>query len=130
MPALEDRLASSAAEKRAIGRTTAALVEDGDTVLIDGGTTTVEVARALLGRPVQVVTNSIPIAKPDVGEQAGRRDPDRRLRLAEDRGRDGAVGRRDDAGHPGPQVDPRGGRASSPRGCITRTSSWSRPSGR
>ncbi len=62
MPALEDRLSSAAAEKRAIGRATAALVEDGDTVLLDGGTTTVEVARALLGRPVQVVTNSIPIA--------------------------------------------------------------------
>lgn len=62
MPALEDRLASAASEKRAIGRATAALVEDGDTVLIDGGTTTVEVARALLGRPVQVVTNSLPIA--------------------------------------------------------------------
>jgi DeoR family fructose operon transcriptional repressor len=62
MPALEDRQATSAAEKRAIGRTTAALIEDGETVLLDGGTTTMEVARALLGRPVQVVTNSIPIA--------------------------------------------------------------------
>ncbi len=62
MPALEDRVAAAAAEKRAIGRITAALIEDGDTVLLDGGTTTVEVARALLGRPVQVVTNSIPIA--------------------------------------------------------------------
>jgi DeoR family fructose operon transcriptional repressor len=62
MPAHEDRLSTAAAEKRAIGRTTAALIEDGETVLLDGGTTTMEVARALLGRPVQVVTNSIPIA--------------------------------------------------------------------
>ena len=62
MPAHEDRLASAAAEKRAIGRTTAGLIDDGDTVLLDGGTTTFEVARALLGRPVQVVTNSLPIA--------------------------------------------------------------------
>ena len=54
---------SAAAEKRAIGRATAALVDDGDTILLDGGTTTFEVARALLGRPVQVVTNSIPIAE-------------------------------------------------------------------
>jgi DeoR family fructose operon transcriptional repressor len=62
MPALEDRVASAPVEKRAIGRLAASLIEDGDTVLLDGGTTTVEVARALLGRPVQVVTNSIPIA--------------------------------------------------------------------
>ena len=62
MPAHEDRVSTAAAEKRAIGRATAALVDDGDTILLDGGTTTFEVARALLGRPVQVVTNSIPIA--------------------------------------------------------------------
>ena len=51
------------AEKQAIGRAAAALLEDGDTVLLDGGTTTLEVARALLGRRVQVVTNSLPIAQ-------------------------------------------------------------------
>ncbi|MHC5542719.1 DeoR/GlpR family DNA-binding transcription regulator, partial [Singulisphaera rosea] len=39
------------------------LLEDGDTVLLDGGTTTLEVARALIGRPLQVVTNSLPIAQ-------------------------------------------------------------------
>ena len=63
MPAFEDRTATAADEKRAIGLATAALIEDGDTVLLDGGTTTLEVARALLGRPVQVVTNSLPIAQ-------------------------------------------------------------------
>jgi DeoR family fructose operon transcriptional repressor len=63
MPALEDRQHAATAEKQAIGRATAALVEDGDTVLLDGGTTTYEVARALVGRPVQVVTNSLPIAQ-------------------------------------------------------------------
>ena len=63
MPALEDRQATATAEKQAIGRATAALVEDGDTVLLDGGTTTCEVARALVGRPLQVVTNSLPIAQ-------------------------------------------------------------------
>ena len=49
MPAFDDRTATAAAEKRAIGRAAAALIEDGDTVLLDGGTTTLEVARALLG---------------------------------------------------------------------------------
>ena len=51
MPAFDERTTTAAAEKRAIGRATAALLEDGDTVLLDGGTTTLEVARALLGRP-------------------------------------------------------------------------------
>jgi DeoR/GlpR family transcriptional regulator of sugar metabolism len=32
-------------------------------VLLDGGTTTLEAARALLGRQIQVVTNSLPIAQ-------------------------------------------------------------------
>src|SRR3954454_2695236 len=63
LPALEDRATAAASEKRAIGKAAAALLEDGDTVLLDGGTTTLEVARALIGRPVQVVTNSLPIAQ-------------------------------------------------------------------
>src|SRR3954463_15095953 len=62
LPALEDRVASATAEKQAIGRAAAALLDDGDAVLLDGGTTTLEVARALIGRPMQVVTNSLPIA--------------------------------------------------------------------
>ncbi len=63
MPALEDRAATAKVEKEWIGRATAALVEDGDSVLLDGGTTTLEVARALAGRSLQVVTNSLPIAQ-------------------------------------------------------------------
>ncbi|QEH36625.1 Glucitol operon repressor [Aquisphaera giovannonii] len=63
MPALEDRSSTAVAEKQAIGRATAALIEDEESVLLDGGTTTLEVARALLGRRVQVVTNSLPIAQ-------------------------------------------------------------------
>ncbi|MBX6314294.1 MAG: DeoR/GlpR transcriptional regulator [Isosphaeraceae bacterium] len=63
MPAFDERATTAAAEKRAIGRAAAALIRDGDTVLLDGGTTTLEVARALVGRPVQVVTNSLPIAQ-------------------------------------------------------------------
>jgi DeoR/GlpR family transcriptional regulator of sugar metabolism len=63
LPALEDRVKTAAAEKQAIGRAAAGLLEDGDTVLLDGGTTTLEVARALVGRPIQVVTNSLPIAQ-------------------------------------------------------------------
>ncbi|HWE36523.1 MAG TPA: DeoR/GlpR family DNA-binding transcription regulator [Isosphaeraceae bacterium] len=63
MPALDDRATAQAPQKRAIGRATADRIDDGETVLLDGGTTTLEVARALAGRPLQVVTNSLPIAQ-------------------------------------------------------------------
>jgi DeoR family transcriptional regulator, fructose operon transcriptional repressor len=63
MPAFDERTASATLEKRAIGQSAASLIDDGDTVLLDGGTTTLEVARALVGRPVQIVTNSLPIAQ-------------------------------------------------------------------
>ena len=48
--------------KRGIGETAAELVEDHDTILLDGGSTTYELARQLVGRPLQVVTNSLPVA--------------------------------------------------------------------
>jgi DeoR family fructose operon transcriptional repressor len=62
LPALEDRAGRELDEKREIAQATAARIEDGDTVLLDGGTTTLEVARLLVGRAVQIVTNSLPIA--------------------------------------------------------------------
>src|SRR5438270_12867114 len=40
LPAFEDRTSSASAEKRAIGQATAAPIDDGDTVLLDGGATT------------------------------------------------------------------------------------------
>jgi DeoR/GlpR family transcriptional regulator of sugar metabolism len=62
LPPLEERSSSQLEEKRAVARVAAARIQDGDTILLDGGTTTLEVARLLVGRPVQVVTNSLPIA--------------------------------------------------------------------
>jgi DeoR/GlpR family transcriptional regulator of sugar metabolism len=62
LPALEERSGSQVEEKRAIARAAADLVVDGDAILLDGGTTTLEVARLLVGRPIQIVTNSLPIA--------------------------------------------------------------------
>ena len=44
MPAFDERTHTAIAEKRAIGAATAALVEEGDSVLLDGGTTTLEAA--------------------------------------------------------------------------------------
>jgi len=56
------RESTAAGQKRAIGRAAAELINDDEVVLINGGTTTYEVARQLLGRPMRVVTNSLPIA--------------------------------------------------------------------
>ena len=61
-PALEERIDAQLEEKRAIARAAVSRICDGDTVLLDGGTTTLEAARLLLGRSIQVVTNSLPIA--------------------------------------------------------------------
>jgi DeoR/GlpR family transcriptional regulator of sugar metabolism len=62
LPALEERSSSQLEEKQAIARTAAARIRDGDALLLDGGTTTLEVARLLVGRSLQIVTNSLPIA--------------------------------------------------------------------
>jgi DeoR/GlpR family transcriptional regulator of sugar metabolism len=63
LPALEERSASQVTEKRAVAAAAADRIRDGDAILLDGGTTTLEVARLLVGRPLQVVTNSLPIAQ-------------------------------------------------------------------
>lgn len=57
--------------KRAIGRAAARLVRDGDTVLINGGSTTQQVARSLGSHDLAVVTCSPAVAQ-EVGERAGR----------------------------------------------------------
>jgi DeoR family fructose operon transcriptional repressor len=62
LPPLEERSTRQLEEKRLIAQATAARIADGDAVLLDGGTTTLEVARRLVDRPVQIVTNSLPIA--------------------------------------------------------------------
>ncbi len=49
-------------QKRAIAEAAGARIEDGDVVLLDGGSTTYEVARMLVGRPMHIVTNSLPVA--------------------------------------------------------------------
>lgn len=62
LPAFDDRQARQLAEKQSIAETAAARIQDGETLLIDGGTTTFELARKLVGRKLQIVTNSLPIA--------------------------------------------------------------------
>ena len=62
LPALEARANTQVAEKRRVAQAAAARVRDGEAILLDGGTTTLKVARQLLGRSLQIVTNSLPIA--------------------------------------------------------------------
>jgi len=58
----DERQPAHWAAKRAIAAAAAERIADGETVLLDGGTTTYEVARLLVGRSIQVVTNSLPVA--------------------------------------------------------------------
>src|SRR5438270_13164341 len=58
---LDERAEQAFPEKQAVGRAAAALVQGGEAILLDGGTTTLEVARNLTGKSLQVVTNSVPV---------------------------------------------------------------------
>jgi len=49
-------------KKQRIALAASQRIDDGDTILLDGGSTTYELARLLIGRPLQVVTNSLPVA--------------------------------------------------------------------
>jgi DeoR family transcriptional regulator, fructose operon transcriptional repressor len=49
-------------KKRQIAVAASELIDDNDTILLDGGSTTYELAQLLVGRPLQVVTNSLPVA--------------------------------------------------------------------
>lgn len=58
----EDRRMRASREKKELAKAAAKLIGPEETVLLDGGTTTFEVAKQLSGKPYQVVTNSLPIA--------------------------------------------------------------------
>lgn len=63
-PSLDERTGAQVEERERIGNCAAGLVQDGETVMIDSGSTTIEMARALayLGTECTVITNSIPVA--------------------------------------------------------------------
>jgi DeoR family fructose operon transcriptional repressor len=50
-------------EKSRIARLTASLIEDGQTVILDGGSTVAAVAGELASKSLHIVTNSLPIAE-------------------------------------------------------------------
>ena len=51
------------AQKRAIAREAVALCEDGDSIIVNGGTTTFQMVYPLAARRMQILTNSFPIAE-------------------------------------------------------------------
>ncbi|MEM6887592.1 MAG: DeoR/GlpR family DNA-binding transcription regulator [Pseudomonadota bacterium] len=63
-PSLDERTNARIEQREQIGVRAASLVQDGETVMIDSGSTTIEMARALAyqGTPCTVITNSIPVA--------------------------------------------------------------------
>jgi DeoR/GlpR family transcriptional regulator of sugar metabolism len=62
-PAFAARLDQAAAEKKAIARAAAELLADGDVVMIDGGTTTYQLAEFIAPKRLRVITNSLVIAQ-------------------------------------------------------------------
>ena len=62
LPHFDQIQAKNWEKKRQIAQVAASLIDDGDTVLLDGGSTTYELAQLLVGRALQVVTNSLPVA--------------------------------------------------------------------
>jgi DeoR/GlpR family transcriptional regulator of sugar metabolism len=61
--AFDQRMGVRADVKARLARAAKRLVNDGETILIDGGTTTFHLAKELAGRNLQLVTNSLPIAQ-------------------------------------------------------------------
>jgi DeoR/GlpR family transcriptional regulator of sugar metabolism len=60
--AFDQRMGYQIDAKRQIAKAARALVQPGETILLDGGTTTFYLAEELIGLPLQIVTNSLPIA--------------------------------------------------------------------
>ena len=63
-PSLDERQKKGLAERERIGRMAAGIVRPGETLMIDSGTTTMQMARflAFQGTACRVITNSLPIA--------------------------------------------------------------------
>lgn len=60
--AFDQRMGYQVDAKRQVARAARRLVSPNDTILLDGGTTTFYFAQELVGLPLQLVTNSLPIA--------------------------------------------------------------------
>ena len=62
-PAFDDSETTNIEAKRAIARQAVELCEDGEAIIVNGGTTTYQMAQFLRGRRLKVLTNSYPLAE-------------------------------------------------------------------
>lgn len=69
-PTLGQRQAAQGPEKAAIARAAAEMVHDGDTVILDAGSTVAAFARMLRGRRCRVITNNLALL-PILGDEPG-----------------------------------------------------------
>jgi Transcriptional regulators of sugar metabolism len=61
-PSFKEKETKNTDEKIGIGITAASMIEDGDTIILDSGTTTLEIAKHIKAKDITVITNSIDIA--------------------------------------------------------------------
>jgi DeoR/GlpR family transcriptional regulator of sugar metabolism len=71
-PAFAKRLEEEPDAKRSIARAAAELLRDGDVVMVDGGTTTFQLAEFVALKRVRIITNSLVIAQAVDRLRAGR----------------------------------------------------------
>ncbi|WP_234124734.1 DeoR/GlpR family DNA-binding transcription regulator [Clostridium hydrogenum] len=62
-PSFLDKKDERQDEKLAIAKAAASMIKDGDTIILDSGTTTLQIAKNITARNVTVITNSIDIAE-------------------------------------------------------------------
>ena len=67
-----ENIARHRAEKEAIGRAAAALCVEGEAVMIDGGSTTLQMCPHLAGKNLQILTNSLHIVSALLGQPGTR----------------------------------------------------------
>lgn len=62
-PSLQEKYVQYQQEKYAIANIAAKMVQSGETILLDAGTTTMQIAKAIAGKNITVVTNSLLIGQ-------------------------------------------------------------------
>ncbi|MDF2502609.1 DeoR/GlpR family DNA-binding transcription regulator [Clostridium sp.] len=61
-PSFIDKKDEGHEEKHSIGKYAASMIKDGDTIILDSGTTTLEISKNITAKNIIVITNSIDIA--------------------------------------------------------------------
>ncbi|GFZ34609.1 DeoR family transcriptional regulator [Clostridium zeae] len=69
-PSFTDKKDERIDQKHSIAEVASEMIENGDTIILDSGTTTLEIAKRINGRDITVITNSIDIAA-ELSEKEG-----------------------------------------------------------